>query len=121
MVDQYHQYLTPDALSNYINIYWTTFHIQYPILHEPTIAITCKAHLGLFVAMITIGMSLAGDKMAHELAIRIHEELQWRIYSSKSFRYPAKLWQMQTLMLWEIFGKMFSGHHQHEMAHTVPS
>jgi len=69
--------------------------------------------------MITIGMSLGGDMHAHNLAVTIHEELRWSIYSSKTFRHPAKLWEMQTLLLREIFDKMMCGRHQHEMAHTV--
>ena len=115
----YQQYHTPEALSEFVNIYWTEFHIQYPILHRPTTTITRSAHLPLFVAMITIGMAIAGDDTAHELAVKIHEELRWQIYSSKSFKHPAKLWEMQTLLLREIFDKMLSGRHQHEMAHTV--
>jgi len=69
--------------------------------------------------MITIGMALGGDNHAYNLALMIHEELRWEIYSSKSFRLPAKLWQMQTLLLREIFDKMMCGRHQHELAHTV--
>lgn len=71
--------------------------------------------------MMTIGMALGGDDRAHELAVMMHEELRWQIYSSKSFKHPAKLWEMQTLLLREIFDKMLSGRHQHEMAHTVLS
>lgn len=115
----YQQYLTPEALSEFVNIYWTEFHVQYPILHRPTTTITRSAHLPLFVSMITIGMAISADDTAHELAVKIHEELRWQIYSSKSFKHPAKLWEMQTLLLREIFDKMLSGRHQHEMAHTV--
>jgi Fungal specific transcription factor domain len=71
--------------------------------------------------MITIGMSLGGDMNAHSLAVEMHEELRWEIYSSKQFRHPAKLWEMQTLLLREIFDKMLCTRHQHEMAHTVLS
>ena len=69
--------------------------------------------------MITIGMALGGDQHASNLSRIIHEELRWEIYSSKSFRHPAKLWEMQTLLLREIFDKMLATRHQHEMAHTV--
>jgi hypothetical protein len=69
--------------------------------------------------MITIGMSLGGDLSAHNLAREINEELRWQIYSSKTFRLPIKLWEMQTLLLREIFDKMLCSRHQHEMAHTV--
>jgi hypothetical protein len=69
--------------------------------------------------MITIGMALGGDLHASNLARVIHEELRWEIYSSKSFRHPAKLWEMQTLLLREIFDKMLATRHQHEMAHIV--
>ena len=69
--------------------------------------------------MITIGMSLGGDNNAHNLAVAIQDELRWQIYSSKTFRHPAKLWEMQTLLIREIFDKMLCGRHQHEMAYTV--
>jgi uncharacterized Zn-finger protein len=113
------QNLTPDSLSEYVNIYWREFHTQYPILHRPTTVINNNPHLPLFIAMITIGMSLGGDNHAHLLAVEMHEELRWEIYSSKSFRHPAKLWEMQTLLLREIFDKMLCTRHQHEMSHTV--
>src|ERR1700735_1035944 len=96
------QSLTPEALSDYINVYWQQFHTQYPILHRPTTVINNNAHLPLFIVMITIGMSLGGDLNAHNLAVEMHEELRWEIYSSKQFRHPAKLWEMQTLLLREI-------------------
>jgi uncharacterized Zn-finger protein len=114
-----HNHLTPEALSDYINVYWSEFHSQYPILHRPTTKMNANAHLPLFIAMITIGMSLKGDQAAHILAVAIHDELRWEIYAAKSFRLPAKLWEMQTLLLFEIFDKMMCGRHQHEMAHTV--
>jgi hypothetical protein len=119
IVLQYHNDLSPEALSNYLNVYWSDFHSQYPILHRPTTIINRHAHLPLFISMITIGMSLGGSAQTHELAVRIHEELRWQIYSSKSFKHPAKLWEMQTLLLREIFDKMMAGRHQHEMAFTV--
>jgi Fungal specific transcription factor domain len=71
--------------------------------------------------MIAIGMSLGGDGQTHALAVAIHEELRWQIYSSKSFRHPAKLWEMQTLLIREIYDKMLCTRHMHEMAHTVSS
>jgi len=119
VVVENHDDLTPEALSNYLNVYWTEFHSQYPILHRPTTTITRSAHLPLFVAMITIGMSLGGSDRTHTLAVRIHEELRWQIYSSKTFKHPAKLWEMQTLLLREVFDKMMAGRHQHEMSFTV--
>lgn len=64
-------------------------------------------------------MSLGGDANAHILALAIHETLRWQIYSSENFRHPAKLWEMQTLLLREIYDKMLARRHQHEMAHTV--
>jgi len=69
--------------------------------------------------MITIGMSLGGSPETHKLAVQMHEDLRWQIYSSKKFKHPAKLWEMQTLLLQEVFDKMMSGRHQHEMAFTV--
>jgi uncharacterized Zn-finger protein len=118
-VIQNKRHLTPESLSEYVNYYWREFHTQYPILHRPTTTVNGNAHLPLFIAMITIGMSLGGDLSAHNLAREINEELRWQIYSSKTFRLPIKLWEMQTLLLREIFDKMLCSRHQHEMAHTV--
>lgn len=69
--------------------------------------------------MITIGMSLGGDREAHDLGICIYQELRWQIYTSKSFRHPPRLWETQTLLLREIFDKMLSAQDQREMAHVV--
>jgi len=73
----------------------------------------------LFIAMITIGMALGGDDTAYQLAMMIHEKIRWKIYSSPSFRTPAKLWEMQALLLRELFDKMLSTRRHHEMAHIV--
>ena len=114
-------HLTADALSLYINYYWREFHTQYPILHRATTVISPNniEHLPLFVAMITIGMALGGDESAYLLAQNMHDIGRWHIYRSPSFRQPAKLWEMQTLLLREIFDKMLSSRHHHEMAHIV--
>lgn len=102
-----------------MQIYWREFHAQYPVLHRPTTYINQHAHLPLFIQMITIGMALGGNNVAQHLAVLIHDELRWSIWASKTFTLPAKLWEMQTLLLGEIFDKMLCGRRQHEMAHLV--
>jgi hypothetical protein len=114
-------HLTADAMSMYINFYWRDFHTQYPILHRATTVISPSniEHLPLFIAMITIGMALGGEDTAYVLAQNMHDIGRWHIYQSPQFRHPAKLWEMQTLLLREIFDKMLSSRHHHEMAHIV--
>jgi len=114
-------HLSAEALSQYITYYWREFHTQYPILHRATTVITPNniEHLPLFIAMITIGMALGGDESAYGLAQTMHDIGRWHIYQSPHFRMPAKLWEMQTLLLREIFDKMLSTRHHHEMAHIV--
>ena len=71
--------------------------------------------------MITIGMSLGGDDNARSLAVAIRNNEGQHFNSSNLFQTPVKLWEMQTLLLREVFDKMLCGRREHETAQSVPS
>ena len=107
----------------YIGSYWYHFHPQMPILHKPTFTANKAPNL-LLIAVMAIGASCldkvhgpnvtdAGADLANFLAWHLRGE----IFKDKDFSPPAQLWIFQTLLLLEIYEKMFSTRVLHERAH----
>ena len=111
------------AMQNYIGSYWYHFHPQMPILHKPTFS-TEKAPNLLLFAIICLGASCL-DKMhgqevtqaGAELSSFLAWHLRGEIFKDRDFLPPAKLWVFQTLLLLEIYEKMYSDRKLHERAH----
>ncbi|PGH09228.1 hypothetical protein AJ80_07705 [Polytolypa hystricis UAMH7299] len=110
-------------MQTYIGSYWYHNHDQLPILHKPTFAADKTPEL-LLLAVIAIGAAtldkLHGQDMteaASELANFLAWHIRWEIFQHVDFRPPAKLWIFQTLLLLEIYEKMYSTRALHERAH----
>ncbi|KAF4126618.1 Fungal specific transcription factor domain [Geosmithia morbida] len=115
--------LSKRMMQAYIGSYWYHFSDQMPILHKPTFSPDRTPNL-LLIAMMTIGAALldrthspkvvkAGAKLSNFLAW----QLRWEIFMDENFRPPAKLWVFQTLILLELYEKMYSTRELHERAH----
>lgn len=115
--------LSKEMMQSYIGCYWHNFSDQMPILHKPTFLPDKTPNL-LLIAMMTIGAALlnrthglhvvkAGAKLSNFLAWH----LRWEIFMDANFRPPAKLWMFQTLILLELYEKMYSTRELHERAH----
>lgn len=115
--------LSKRMMQAYIGSYWYHFSDQMPILHKPTFSPDRTPNL-LLLAMMTIGAALldrthgpkvvkAGAKLSNFLAW----QLRWEIFMDDNFRPPAKLWVFQTLILLELYEKMYSTRELHERAH----
>ncbi|KAL7922231.1 fungal-specific transcription factor domain-containing protein [Trichoderma austrokoningii] len=107
----------------YVGSYWYHFSDQMPILHKPTFATEKTPNL-LLIAIMAIGaacldrthgtkVTMAGAEVSNFLA----EHLRWEVFMDRSFRPPAKLWVFQTLILLELYEKMYSTRELHERAH----
>ncbi|KAL9124194.1 MAG: hypothetical protein Q9217_006454, partial [Psora testacea] len=111
------------SMQLYIRSYWYHFHPQMPILHKPTFSAD-KAQDLLLIAVIAIGASCL-DKMhgkaATEAGAELSNFLAWHlrgeIFKHPDFLPPAKLWIFQTLLLLEVYEKMYSTRTLHERAH----
>ncbi|KAL9629958.1 MAG: hypothetical protein Q9164_006646, partial [Protoblastenia rupestris] len=111
------------SMQLYIRSYWYHFHPQMPILHKPTFSAD-KAQNLLLIAVIAIGASCL-DKMhgvdATEAGAELSNFLAWHlrgeIFKHSDFLPPAKLWIFQTLLLLEVYEKMYSTRTLHERAH----
>ncbi|KAL4876662.1 fungal-specific transcription factor domain-containing protein [Aspergillus karnatakaensis] len=115
--------LSLSKMQTYIGSYWYHFHVQLPILHRPTF-VADKAPNLLLLAVIAIGAatldSIHGPEVteaASELADFIMWHLRWEIFMEGDFRPPAKLWIFQSLLLLEVYEKMYSTRALHERAH----
>ncbi|UKZ73828.1 hypothetical protein TrVFT333_001481 [Trichoderma virens FT-333] len=115
--------LSRRMMQAYVGSYWYHFSDQMPILHKPTFATEKTPNL-LLIAIMAIGaacldrthgtkVTMAGAEVSNFLA----EHLRWEVFMERSFRPPAKLWVFQTLILLELYEKMYSTRELHERAH----
>ncbi|KAL4784089.1 fungal-specific transcription factor domain-containing protein [Aspergillus varians] len=122
-IDDDSHVLSLSKMQTYIGSYWYHFHVQLPILHRPTF-IADKAPNLLLLAVMAIGAatldSIHGQEVietASELADFIMWHLRWEIFMEGDFRPPAKLWVFQSLLLLEVYEKMYTTRALHERAH----
>lgn len=115
--------LSLQMMQTYLNSYWLHFHAQLPILHKPTFNADRTPNL-LLLAVMAIGAAtldrIHGENMvesAADLANFLAWHIRWEIFMDVDFRPPAKLWVFQTLLLLEVYEKMFSTRALHERAH----
>lgn len=115
--------LSRTMMQAYIGSYWLHFSDQIPILHKPTFSPDKTQNL-LLIAMMTIGaacldkahgqkVTKAGAKLSNFLAWH----LRWEMFQDPNCRPPAKLWVFQTLLLLEVYEKIYSTRELHERAH----
>jgi len=110
-------------MQRYIGSFWSYFHPQMPILHKPTFAADKTQNL-LLIAVMAIGASCLNKIYGYlstpaslELSKFLAWHLRWEVFMDTDFRPPAKLWVFQTLLLLEIYEKMYSTRALHERAH----
>lgn len=107
----------------YVRSYWYHFHPQMPILHKPTFSADNAENL-LLIAVIAIGASCL-DKVhgadvtqaGADLSNFLVWHLRGEIFKHTDFSPPAQLWVFQSLLLLEVYEKMYSTRVLHERAH----
>lgn len=115
--------LSRKMMQQYIVSYWIHFSDQIPILHKPTFLPDKTPNL-LLIAVMAIGAACldrthgpkvirAGSQLSNFLAWH----LRWEIFMDVNCRPPAKIWAFQTLLLLELYEKMYSTRELHERAH----
>lgn len=115
--------LSRKMMQQYIAAYWLHFSDQVPILHKPTFSPDKTPNL-LLIAIMTIGAACLdkvqgqkGAKAGTPLANFLAWHLRWEMFQDPNCRPPAKLWVFQTLLLLELYEKMYSTRELHERAH----
>jgi hypothetical protein len=118
-----HHMLSRKMMQAYISSYWVHFSDQVPILHKPTFSPDKIPNL-LLIAVMAIGASCLDRTHGHmvtragaQLSNFLAWHLRWEIFMDVNFRPPAKLWIFQTLLLLELYEKMYSTRELHERAH----
>ena len=104
--------------------YWAHVHEQMPILHRPTFNPETCPDL-LLLAMMCLGASCLERGHALEMTQRCAElssfmawHIRWEVFQDPEFHPPGMLWTFQTLLLLELFEKMYSTRRMHERAHS---
>ncbi|THX58495.1 hypothetical protein D6D06_02837 [Aureobasidium pullulans] len=103
--------------------FWLNIHPQLPILHKPTFSAETCPDL-LLIAVMTLGASCLEPSYGYEVtqaSAELASFLAWHtrrmIVEDPDFIPPAKLWIFQSLLLLEVFEKMFSTTVLHQRAH----
>jgi hypothetical protein len=118
-----HHILSLRMMHTYVGSYWYHQHAQLPILHKPTFSADKTPNL-LLLMVIAIGAATL-DKAygtsltdsAAEFANFLVWHVRWEIMRDADYRPPAKLWVFQTLLLVEIYEKMYATRALHERGH----
>lgn len=115
--------LSLHMLKTYITSYWLHIHQQMPIFHRPTFNPETCPDL-LLLAMACLGATClerthtpALTQNCAELGFFMAYHIRWEVFKDAEFRPTAKLWTFQTMLLLELFEKMFSTRSLHERAH----
>lgn len=116
-----HEYI--HHLEQFLDLYWTCFHVQYPILHKPSFN-TFTCHPILLLSMIMTGASYAKSepntifkaKNPREFADLIAEPLRLIIFSCEEFHPPSRVYIIQSLLLLECYERFASSRKLHERA-----
>jgi hypothetical protein len=110
-------------MQTYVGSYWLHFHAQLPVLHKPTFVADRTPTLLLLTVMAIGAVTLEKihghevTELAAALANFLAWHIRWEIFMDADFRPPAKLWVFQTLLLLEVFEKMYATRALHERAH----
>lgn len=110
-------------LKVYLASFWLHIHRQMPILHRPTFnSETCPDLL--LLAMMCLGASCLerghpaeNTKHCADMSFFLAYHIRWEVFRDPEFRPTAKLWTFQTMLLLELFEKMYSTKELHERAH----
>ena len=118
-----HHVMSLHMLKTYLSSYWVHLHHQMPILHQPTYNPETCPDL-LLLTMMCLGAtclerthSFEITKNSAELAFFMAYHIRWEVFKDAEFRPTAKLWTFQTMLLLELYEKMFSTVPLHERAH----
>ena len=113
------KFLNLGALKGYLTSFWRRVHPQMPILHQATFATDTCPDL-LLAIILALGASTHGfyrDEDERIKAGRFADFLAWHVrivvIQEPDYDPPAKLWVLQTLILLEIYEKLFSDNLQH--------
>lgn len=95
----------------FLELYWSLYHCQYPILHKPSFS-TYEAPPLLLLSLIMMGSSFAKKVTPppglvfndpSKLAMTIAEPLRWLIFSCDKAKPPCKAWVIQSLIILETY------------------
>ncbi|CDK24812.1 unnamed protein product [Kuraishia capsulata CBS 1993] len=118
---KYQEEFRQERLEYYLEMYWTCFHSQFPVLNKPSFS-TFEAHPILLLSMIVVGASMSNSYQKAHLAKpllfadSIAVPLRWLIYKNKEFKPPPKSWIVQSLTMLELYEISSSSRDLHERA-----
>ena len=115
---------TVSKIKWFLELYWSLYHCQYPILHRPSFS-TYEAPPLLLLSLIMTGSSLAKKVTPppglvfndpSKLAMTIAEPLRWLIFACDKAKPPCKAWVIQSLIILETYEIISSSRALHERA-----
>ena len=111
--------LSLQALQSYSDSFFSGFNDSMAIVHRPTFQPSTSEPL-LLLAILLIGAAYS-DQAACNMALGIYDTLPTLILRECVSLMKPELWQMQTLLLLECFGRLRGNQQQHDIAHVYHS
>ncbi|GME85101.1 unnamed protein product [Ambrosiozyma monospora] len=112
-----------DKLALCLQLYWTKFHPQFPVLHHPSFS-THQAHPLLLLSMVMIGSACIRSESCTsggvtldnpaELSQAIAEPIRWLLLSGERACPPCKPWVIHSLVMLEIYEINRNSRRMHE-------
>ena len=115
--------LTVQVLESCTSAFWRGVACQMPIVHESTFSCnTCEPLLLLSIIALgaaAVVRSKQKDSLRDYRAFAdfVATNLRWEIFTHDDAQPPVHLWVAQTLLLLELYEKMYSSRQLHERAH----
>lgn len=98
------KHLSLASLQGYLDLFFTRFNTAYPLIHQPTFVVS-EVETQLLLAMLLLGATYS-SKVAHQLAVCIHDVMRPAIFAHPGFSAKPELWMLETILLVECFGKL---------------
>lgn len=109
-------FFAPTVLQYHLELYFTNYHDQFPILHKPTcFDAPDRVNPLLLISIVTLGTSFSKEYFPS--SVEIHRLLRGRILGHRQLT-EAPLWLLQTLLLSEALQKMLGPRDLHELSAT---
>lgn len=122
---RYNTYFSLNHIENYLEHYWSIYHVQQPIIHRPTF-VASQVHPLLLLSMIIIGAFHVSNKTLEQewvtdsirqMADQIAEPLRWLIFSAIDSAPSVNSWMLQSLLILECYEITCTNRRLHRRAH----
>lgn len=114
------QTFTIETMSLYLELYFLHFAPLYPIIHRPSLPYR-RLPPDLLLTIICVGTAFAADKVAFNVASRMHKRIRNRVFERVEEEPRTDIASIQTILLINHFSRSHCSLIQHDVAQIFHS